>query len=672
MNDFKVLLEAVLDANSIKQSDINKIQKVISKYHLNLTADLDKASVIAEIKKIVPQLEAELKKMTGVDIQINDQALLRAFNQIEKQAESTAQKLNNIKYSLDTEKYSKDVAKINNELSKVGKFTLSDKNNKDVFKEANTSAQLLKTTYDQLKSTMADTNATDQQKIQIENQYQQVLERTKNLISQINLSKDDEKVSVTDNRRVNMIATLNTYLSKNTAMTKTNKKQIETWIATLSSSDDMTVGAIKNINSEFKQLDASLRATGKLGLSTWDKFKQAWEKFGGWSLATGALTRMFQEVKKGVQFIGELDDALTDVAYTSNTSKSQLIDLGDSAIDMAKDLNTSAKNVLEAVKIYSTAKSTADDILRKSKPALMLSNVSGMSGSESSKTINTALNQFELEDTEENLMDIVDTYEYVASQLNYDFTDAIKELTEGIEASGSVAKNAGLNMQEYATMVGIAVEKTGQSGSTIGQAYKTLFSRITKASATEGTLDEDISEAEKSLRSVGVEVRDSADNFRDLTDIMADLGAVWSSLSSVEKSNIGYNIAGTRQLNVLNSLLGAWDDYSAIIGTVDERTGEALENQEIYADSLQGHLGDLEATAQSTWNNVIDSEELKTGVDMLNGLLTLINGLTESVGSLGTIGLGAGLFAGIKNFGRPKMFGLCFEIAENHKCSLGY
>ena len=178
---------------------------------------------------------------------------------------------------------------------------------------------------------------------------------------------------------------------------------------------------------------------------------------------------MFQEVKKGVQFIGELDDALTDVAYTSNTSKSQLIDLGDSAIDMAKDLNTSAKNVLEAVKIYSTAKSTADDILRKSKPALMLSNVSGMSGSESSKTINTALNQFELEDTEENLMDIVDTYEYVASQLNYDFTDAIKELTEGIEASGSVAKNAGLNMQEYATMVGIALEKTGQSGSTIGK-----------------------------------------------------------------------------------------------------------------------------------------------------------------------------------------------------------
>ena len=72
MNNFEVLLQAVLNTNSIGQSDISKIQKVIDKYHLNLTADLDKASVISEIKKIVPQLESELKKITGVDIKIDE------------------------------------------------------------------------------------------------------------------------------------------------------------------------------------------------------------------------------------------------------------------------------------------------------------------------------------------------------------------------------------------------------------------------------------------------------------------------------------------------------------------------------------------------------------------------------------------------------------------------
>ena len=407
--------------------------------------------------------------------------------------------------------------------------------------------------------------------------------------------------------------------------------------------------------AEFKDIQNVARQNNLLGMTTFDKLKNAWEKFGGWSLATGALTKTLHQVKEGVHFIEELDDALTDVNYTSNVSSKQLEYLGDSAINMAKDLKTSASNVLEAVKIYSTANATAEDILRKAKPAIMLSNISGMSGSESSKTINTALNQFEIEDTEENLLDITDTLQYVSSQLNYDFTEGIKEITEGIEASGNVAKNAGLNLQEYATMVGLAVERTGQSGSTIGNAYKTIFSRITAASATEGTLDEDISKAEASLRAIGVQVRDSENDFRDLSHLMSDIGKVWDNLTDTQKAKVGYDVAGIRQLNVLNSLFGSWESYSDIISNVDKRTGETLKNQEIYAESLKGHLDGLVTVGQSIWNNIIESKILKSGIDLLTGLLTVVDKLTESIGALGTIGVGAGLFAGIKNVGEGKM-----------------
>ena len=39
MNDFKVLLQAVLDSSGIGKSDIAEVQKVLNKYHLNLAAD---------------------------------------------------------------------------------------------------------------------------------------------------------------------------------------------------------------------------------------------------------------------------------------------------------------------------------------------------------------------------------------------------------------------------------------------------------------------------------------------------------------------------------------------------------------------------------------------------------------------------------------------------------
>lgn len=164
------------------------------------------------------------------------------------------------------------------------------------------------------------------------------------------------------------------------------------------------------------------------------------------------------------------------------------------------------------------------------------------------------------------------------------------------------------------------------------------------------------------MRSVGIQVRDSANEFRDLTDIMADLGKVWNSLSSVEKSNIGYNIAGIRQLNILNSLFGSWEDYASIMGDIDERTGTTLKNQEVYAESLAGHLGELEAVGQSVWNNIIQSETLKSGIDLLTGLLNIVDKTTDALGGLGTVGLAGGLFAGIKNVGGLKMQSLiCFE-----------
>jgi TP901 family phage tail tape measure protein len=234
----------------------------------------------------------------------------------------------------------------------------------------------------------------------------------------------------------------------------------------------------------------------------------------------------------------------------------------------------------------------------------------------------------------------------------------MKQITEGIEASGSVAKNAGLDMQEYAAMVGVAVEKTGQSGSTIGNAYKTIFSRITKASEIEGTLSDDISKAEEALRGINVQVRSSNNDFRDMTDIMADIGKVWDGLTDTQKAKVGYEVAGIRQLNVLNSLFGAWDEYSAIVETSEDRVGMALKNQEEYADSLGGRLNELEATGKSVWNNLLNSDGFKGAISLLTDFLGLIDKITGALGTWGSLGLGAGLFAGYKNFGRPKMFGL--------------
>ena len=65
-------------------------------------------------------------------------------------------------------------------------------------------------------------------------------------------------------------------------------------------------------------------------------------------------------------------------------------------------------------------------------------------------------------------------------------------------------------------------------------------------------------------------------------------------------------------------------------------------------------MDDLTATGQSIWNNILDSETLKSGVDLINLLLTKLDNLTSSLGELGTLGVGIGGFTAIFNRDKSK------------------
>ena len=186
---------------------------------------------------------------------------------------------------------------------------------------------------------------------------------------------------------------------------------------------------------------------------------------------------------------------MTNISYTMDVSAAQMQNFAQQAVQMAKDLKTSATTVLEASKLYANANESIQSILKKSETATMLSNVTGMTGTESAKMLQSIMNQFDL--TQNDLLMISDTIQSISQSMAYDFAGGIQQIAAGISASGSVAKDAGLSLAEYSAMLGTIIEQTGNSGSQVGNALKTIFTRITKASATSGELEDNISAAEE-------------------------------------------------------------------------------------------------------------------------------------------------------------------------------
>ena len=237
-----------------------------------------------------------------------------------------------------------------------------------------------------------------------------------------------------------------------------------------------------------------------------------------------ALNFLKNQTENAVRSVTDLNKAMTLVDMTmSNMSGSSLYSLKQQSLSMAKDLSAATKTVTDAVTIYANENESVSSMLNKAQPTVLLSAASGMSSSSSADAIQGILNQFNL--SEDQAMHVADTVEKLSSEIALDFSKGCDTISQSIATSGSVVNEAGMSFEKYAALVSTTAEKTRVSGSQIGNAFKTIFSRISRSK--DGlTTDAEMSDAEAALKSVGVSVRRADGDLRDISDTLDDLNKV--------------------------------------------------------------------------------------------------------------------------------------------------
>lgn len=103
--------------------------------------------------------------------------------------------------------------------------------------------------------------------------------------------------------------------------------------------------------------------------------------------------------------------------------------------------------------------------------------------------------------------------------------------------------------------------------------------------------------------------------------------------------------------NQLNALLENWSLYEKMLNDYAEGSGSAMEEAMKSANNWEGSMNRLGNTFTKIMNNIVNSDAIIIVTNSFNGFLTVIDKITSKLGSLGTIGLGAGLFSSIKNVG---------------------
>ncbi|MCI8661522.1 MAG: phage tail tape measure protein [Lachnospiraceae bacterium] len=360
------------------------------------------------------------------------------------------------------------------------------------------------------------------------------------------------------------------------------------------------------------------------------------------------FSAMISKTKDAIKELKEIDHILTQISKTSNLTSRELEELGNTAIQTAGKYGRDASDYLTSVKeMYHAGFSNADAMAELS----ILTQSAGDLPSGTADSYLIATNAaYGLQGNIEKLNDVLDSQTYITSHTAV----SMKDMALATSEAAAVAAQYRVEIDELSALTTVAVSKTGESGSEVGNALKNIFANLQDSSS------QPIQETFDSLGLSMTKFVNDVEVLKSPIELLEELSRAFVSLpdGSVLKSDILSNIGSENQDSTLAAILSDFDRYYEILDLYGQGSGAAMDAAMKSANDLSASLSSLGNTWTSIVNNVIGSDALIGAVNGLRAILNVVETLTSALGSFGTIGLGAGLFAGIKNVGSPKMFGL--------------
>lgn len=166
-------------------------------------------------------------------------------------------------------------------------------------------------------------------------------------------------------------------------------------------------------------------------------------------------------------------------------------------------------------------------------------------------------------------------------------------------------------------------------------------------------LEGDIADLTKSVEHpLGVSLfkDDAKTEFKSTAELLRDISAVYDELTDKQQANLLEKLAGKRQGQIVAAILNNFDAVDKSLTTMADSAGSAMNEMEIIEQSLEFKLNALKETAVGVFQNLFQTDEMGTVIDILTNLLEIFDFLTEKLGLFGTIIAGIGITAFIKNF----------------------
>lgn len=288
-----------------------------------------------------------------------------------------------------------------------------------------------------------------------------------------------------------------------------------------------------------------------------------------------------------------------------------------------------------------------------------------------------------IKSSQQDLLRLKDTFSAIGNNAN------LSAQWQGLFDSSKIVKS-NEELQKLNAKIGLFRKEIGASNALLDQAaikalkaiavmkaFQLSVVAIRSMSSEVVALDTSLTELQKEFGAVGIAIEDANGELRSTYDILADYANIYDTLSSKQQQFLSELASGKRQVPVINAIVQQWDDVSAAIEQSSNSFGSAERENAIFMESIQGKLNLLKSTFQEFATDTIDSNLVKSIVDLgtaslktvdslggLQNILVLITGLLVAK-NWNTI---TSAFAGI--VGKVKDIPTAFRTAKQESAGL--
>lgn len=378
---------------------------------------------------------------------------------------------------------------------------------------------------------------------------------------------------------------------------------------------------ISRIATSFGQLEASIRGAGENHKSFFAQLTDFGSMFRmivtPMRVAMAAVRAFKQAVKSSI----ELQNSLVELQIVTGASNKEFGSYTKDVINSAKEIGVATKDMVTATTTYSRLGYSFGDANELAKYTTMLQKVGGIEAEDAQNAITAILKAFPDDANLGNIESVMDKLVTVGNN----FPISVSQIAEGMNNASSTLAAAGNSFEQSVALL-TAANTTIQNASRSSTGLRTITARLRNTTADLEELGETdftkskYQELVQALTKYKVSLKDINGEYRSTYDIMHDLADVWGELGTQERAALATAIAGTRQQDVLNSLLSNFKEATGAMERMSTSQGALSEAYDVYLQSITAHINQFKASFDGL------------GISVLNGLTPLINAIID-VGS---------------------------------------